>query len=184
MKKNLFLKKLKDCYESNNYTEFYAYSAENGNFAVGQVIAYSYDYILIHAINDSGLNDGFFIGKIKDICRIATNTIYIRTLKSLATPPNFTKQLLTGFVENIDIMEYFLERFRTDGSIITIHTYQQESIHGILAEHLGGTLAMKILEENGLENGEIVLFVSDIETISFGGFEEKRYMSLEPVVKK
>nr|MCR5554008.1 hypothetical protein [Bacteroidales bacterium] len=70
MSNNLFLEQFNKSIENNEFIEMYSYSGNGNEFAVGQIIAYSSEELLIHAINNMGMDDGFFIGKIKDICKI------------------------------------------------------------------------------------------------------------------
>lgn len=83
MKNNPFIDLIYSLYLHKEIAEFYTYSHDSDHFAVGEIIDYSQEEVVIQAIDSYGYKDGFFIGRIKDICRISTQTSYIKSIQNL-----------------------------------------------------------------------------------------------------
>ncbi len=178
MSNNLFLEQFNKSIENNEFIEMYSYSGNGNEFAVGQIIAYSSEELLIHAINNMGMDDGFFIGKIKDICKISTNTKYLQDVTNLIKSNETFIFPISGEIKDMNLFDYFIKFCVTHETIVTIHTYFQESLHGVIIDYLSDMLKIKIYTDGGYENGESIIRVNDIETISFNGIEEKRIEKL------
>lgn len=179
MSNNLFLEQIRKNIENKEYMEIYSYSGNGNEFAVGQIVAYSSEDLLIHAINNMGMDDGFFIGKIKDICKISRNTKYLQDINKLSGFHDYPILQIPDDIANLNLFDYFIDFFICHETIVTIHTYYQDVIHGIIVNYINDILKIKVYTNDCYENGESIILAYDIETISFNGIEEKRMEKLK-----
>lgn len=178
MKKNLILEKVDEACSNQEFIEIHSYCGSEGGFAVGQIIAHSQDDLLIHAIDNRGMDDGYFVGRIKDVCKISTNTSYLRDVQNLSAEEKAFPVYPNGFCDNLNLFEYYITLFKSNKTLVTIYTYQKETIHGIVVDCVSETIKLIMINENGITDGETIIYTNDIETLSFESIEEMRLQRL------
>lgn len=170
-------------YHQNQIAEYYAYSHENDHFAVGKVSKFSEEHIIIQAINNNGRKDGFFIGKIKDICKISIDTPYLNAIKTLYDCNYTMKDENTGnsFFEKghrEGLYDMFIKYIIDKQKIATVSLYGGDSIVGFIEKFSKPLITIKMIDTDGSYHGISYLDINDIETLSFDGEDENKYAKL------
>lgn len=174
---------IKFLYCQNQIAEYYAYSHDNDHFAVGKVIDFSEEYIIIQAINNKGYQDGFFIGKIKDICRISMHTPYLNAMKSLydcnyPMKESNTENIFINKNRREGLFNMYIKYVIDEKKIATVTLYGGDSIIGFIDKFRKPLITIKMIDTDGSYHGISYMDVNDIETLSFDGEDENKYAKL------
>lgn len=183
MKKLPFYDLIDSLYCHKEIAEFYTYSHDSDHFAVGKIIDYSQEEVAIQAIDSCGYKDGFFIGRIKDICRISTQTSYIKSLQKLYQNnyvPKEESSVIHCQEDNIkrNLYSTYIQRIICKHDIVTCTLYCDVSVIGFIDNVTNQLVKMRVIAQDGSYNGVTFFYVNDIETLSFDGSEENKYIKI------
>ncbi len=179
MKKFPFYELIKTLCNQGEIVEFYSYSGENGHFAVGEIVDCSQDAIVIHAINELGFDDGFFLGRTHDICKISINTPYVDNIKRLYRMKKKTSCATNKAIDDkTNLLDAYIRCMLENKEIVTCSLYDNSCMTGYIEDFNNQIVKVYLLGEDGTFNGYTFFNAKDIETLSFMGLEEKRYFDI------
>lgn len=184
MTKNSFTNVIEELYNHKSIAEIYAYSHDSDKFAVGIVIDYSLEEVVIQAIDNFGFKDGIFIGRTKDIYRISIKTTYIDSIRKLYEH-NYIKDdncapvvPLCGNNNKKKLYDLYITHLLRNSKIVTCTLYNGVSLTGIIESYTNQVVKMKIYNQVGLFDGVSFFDAIEIETLSFDSSEEIKFSKL------
>lgn len=162
------LQVIKKLFKSNELIEFYSDRNEIDNFAVGFIKAFSNDYIVIQAVNPYGKGDGCFIGRINDIYSLAYKTNYLESIQKqcIQIEQESDEISLNGYCSN-DILQLMIDNLLQRKRIVSVSTYYDLVLYGIISNVSKKTIEFDIITKNGIKDGHSILYIDDIKTLSY-----------------
>lgn len=142
-------------------------------FGAGMVFKVDDNFLILKAIDPTGLQDGLILFRIEDIVKIERNTLYLQKLTKLMNVKNI------GFsnydIPTNDFINWFLQESKKRNIIINIQLLQSRhcDVMGVVKEI--NTHSCIILQFNniGQLDGECQFALEDISSIKFDSGESR-----------
>lgn len=150
--------------------------ADFSKFSAGIIQAVDDGWILMSSFTPEGKPDGYFCNHIEAVCRVNTDTVYLKNLQKLMRETG-TRPMLSPVPLRKDgifpsVLQYLLETKK----ICTVEILDDSdlTLSGILREWRDDCLLIDTLDAQGRKDGLSVLKTEDISCISFDGEAERQ----------
>lgn len=150
--------------------------ADFGKFLAGRIEAVDDGWFLLSSVTPAGEPDGYVCRQIETVCRMNTDTVYLKNLQKLmreagTEPMPSPIPLLEGGIFP-STLQYLLETKK----ICTIEILDDRdlALTGVIREWRDDCLLIDTLDAQGREDGLSVLKTEDISCVSFDAEEERQ----------
>ena len=156
------IKTLKECYENQKVASFYFNKEDNCAHLTGFLHCYNENEILIAHITPRGEYDGFVLSKIDNLYRVDYSGDYEKKIQLLYKLKSQSHSTVT--CDKDSILFSFLEFANKNKYLISMEL-ENASVTGFVEEY-DDSIRLKVINENGVENGGCVINIDEVITFS------------------
>lgn len=162
----MLLNVLKRAKEDGHILSIYTDKENTEKFSAGYIQQISEDLVLISHVTPYGLYDGYMIRRIEDIYRLECHGKYEKKLETLYNIQNQNHKKIPHGCGTIfeDLFKFSLDNHLVIN--IQLHYSELEDIQGYVDEFFEDSLIVRQLDDEGNDDGETVISISDITLLT------------------
>ena len=153
---------IEDCWKCKRVASFYFNKEDNCAHLTGFVLFYNAQEIVVAHITPRGEYDGYVYNKLEDLYRIEYHGNYEKKIERLYNLKKQTHKML--FYDGDNILSHLLDLARVSGRLVSLEL-RNDTITGYIMEY-GDYVKVNLIDENGVADGECVINIDEVVTIS------------------
>ncbi len=168
-------KLLNQLINTKQLVEIHFYSSSSNCFSCGIIVALDNDFFAFLSFDPYGRYDGFDIRKLSDLCRITTDSKYLKSLELLIEedPPAFLE------INGESIINNCINNSLKSKRIISLQTDDSDALMmGYVSLINGLDIKLHVVDEYGYDDGDCIFNINSISSISYDSLDERKVEKL------
>ncbi|MDR2980625.1 MAG: hypothetical protein LBV12_00075 [Puniceicoccales bacterium] len=172
--------KLKALLTKGVFLAIYSNAQEPARFNVGFVLACNESEFIIHSLDENGVDDGLYVGKLDDIIKVELESSYLKKIL-------FLKENFQGGADNSEMKDVLNV---TSGLEVLVYAckerviisvwleYSEDAIMGFVQEVADGILILQLIDACGVMDEKIAVNIESVVAMQISAHAQRHLQKL------